>query len=157
MIFVWGNNSLEEVVSKAVERLNEDAKIQAKDYLKATATLTDLRKQIATLEIERDKKQEEFDRREREVEHKVGLERKRQEFEITQSKREATVQVKEENLTTDKARFKSEMDFQRTHLEAEVKSLRELVTEMLKRLPSAEIFTTIGSKEQGHVSSRHDK
>jgi len=156
VIFVWGNNSLEEVVSKAVERLNEDAKKQANDYLKSVSTLNDLKKQIATMEIERDKKKEEFDRREREVEHKVGLERKRQEFEITQSKREATVQVQEENLKADKERFKAEMDFQRKHLEDEIKSLRTLVSEMMKCLPSAEIFATLGPKEKEH-DSRHDK
>jgi hypothetical protein len=99
----------------------------------------DLQKEIVKLEIERDKKLEEFARKEREVEHKIGLERKRQEFEITQAQRETTVKVREENLAADKERFKSEMEFQRKHLESEIQSLRELVGQMLKRLPSAEI------------------
>lgn len=104
---------------------------------------TKLEKQIADLEINRDKKIEEYDRREREVEHKVGLERKRQEFEIVQAKRETEVKVREENLAADKERFKDEMEFQRKHLEGEIGSLRELVTQMLKRLPSAEIYAEV--------------
>lgn len=58
----------------------------------------------------------------REVEHKVGLERKRQEFEIQQAKRETEVKVREENLAADKERFKAEMNFQREHLQSEIKS-----------------------------------
>ena len=102
-----------------------------------------LRRELAKLEIERDKKQEEWARREREIEHKVGLERKRQEFEIEQSKRETTTAVREENLKADKERFKAEMDFQRKRLEEEVGALRLLVGQMLERLPSAEIYADL--------------
>jgi len=137
---IFGRTELEKAVEGAVRRayLNTVAEV---------GSIVKLREEISKLEIDRAKKQEEFDRREREVEHKVGLERKRQEFEIQQAKRETTVGVREENLKADKERFKSEMDFQRKRLEEEVASLRELVGEMLKRLPSAEIIVNAGAKK----------
>src|SRR5271169_867147 len=64
-----------------------------------------LKEELETLKIEKGRKEEEFAKREREIEHKVGLERKRQEFEITQAKREALVGVREENLAAEKKRF----------------------------------------------------
>jgi len=145
MLIVLGADRMKGLIAEAVEQAGREAEEGARKRLVLLNSVTDLKKQIADLEIQRDKKQEEFARREREVEHKVGLERKRQEFEIAAAKRETGLAVREENLSADKDRFKTEMDFQRQLLESEVKSLRELVAEMLKRLPSAEIITTIGA------------
>jgi len=135
--------SKEDLRSAVKDAVTDALKDKNGDALKAA----DLKKEIARLEVERDKKQEEFDRREREVEHKVGLERKRQEFEIEQSKREAASVIKEENLKADKERFKAEMDFQRERLEGEVKALRSLVEHLLERVPSAQILAEIGHKK----------
>lgn len=135
MIILFGNNSINKAVKKAIDEATADVQ-----------TISDLKKEIATLTIERDKRTEEFARKERDIEHKVGLERKRQEFEVEQARREASVKIREENLAADKERFKNEMDFQRKHLEGEITSLRELVGEMLKRLPSAEIVAKIGKR-----------
>lgn len=144
MWIALGNDSLKKAIEDAITRANKEASTIINDLGKAA----ELRKEISRLEIDRDKKQEEWSRREREVEHLVGLERKRQEFEITQAKRETEVKVREENLAADKERFKAEMNFQRERLSGEVESLRELVGEMLKRLPSAEIYARIGGKEK---------
>lgn len=156
---MWGKRdtylkaSVERIISEATTKAIGDALGAAKDGQK----VVELKKQIAQLEIDRDKKNEEFDRREREVEHKVGLERKRQEFEIEQSRRETTVKVREENLSADKERFKAEMDFQRKHLESEIGSLRELVGKMLERLPSAEIIAEVKRDYDGERVGRHTK
>ena len=139
-----GNSTLNKAIEEAITRVNKEAATLVNDLGKAA----ELRKEITRLEIERDKKQEEWSRREREVEHLVGLERKRQEFEISQAKRETEVKVREENLAADKERFKAEMNFQRERLSGEVESLRELVGEMLKRLPSAEIYARIGGNKK---------
>lgn len=147
MLIVTGKDGLARAVADAVKQAYERATNEAQGFLKGYQTLADLQKQITKLEVERDKKQEEWDRREREVEHKVGLERKRQEFEIAQAKRETEVKVREENLAADKERFKSEMDFQRKHLEGEIGSLRTLVGQLLERLPSAEIIANVGGKK----------
>jgi hypothetical protein len=129
-----------------------------KDYLKGdkyggevvvlNGKVTELKNQISKLEIDKDRKEEEYARKEREIEHKIGLERKRQEFEIDQAKKTTEVSVREENLKADKERFKEEMEFQRKHLEGEIGSLRVLVVEMLKRLPSAKIYTEIKHGKQ---------
>jgi hypothetical protein len=66
----------------------------------------------------------------------VGLERKRQEFEISQSKREAIVAVREENLEADRQRFEEQMRFIMTRFETEVADQKGLMKEMLKRLPT---------------------
>ena len=129
MILMLGNDRLKRVVREAVNEANS-----------LSESLDSLKKKLAQAEIDYEKKREAWDRREREIEHKVGLERQRQAFEIQQAKRDTTVSVREENLKAEKERFKSEMDFQRKRLEEEVSSLRELVAEMLKRLPSAEIL-----------------
>ncbi len=131
------------VKSAVKEAVEEALKVKGGDAEK----LSDLKKSIAQLEIDRDKKQEGFDRREREVEHKVGLERKRQEFEIEQAKRETVTKVREENLAADKERFAAEMKFQRERLEGEVNALRTLVEQLLERVPSAQIFAEIGGKK----------
>ena len=139
MFWNWKKEMVTDVINKTIEQFNRDATNKLSSVLGSFRKIEDLQKEITRLEIERDKRVEEFARKEREIEHKIGLERKRQEFEITQSKREATVKVQEENLAADKQRFAGEMDFQRKHLEKEVASLNTLVQEMLKRLPSAEI------------------
>ena len=132
VIVIGGSSSLKAVVVKAIA-----------DTQKEFGSIEELKKEVARLTIEKDQKQEEWSRREREVEHKVGPERKRQEFEIEQARRETSLKVREENLTADKERFKAEMEFQRKHLEGEIGALRELVGKMLERLPSAEIVATL--------------
>ena len=77
--------------------------------------------------------------------HKVGLERKRQEFEIKQAKREATVNIREENLSADRDRFENQMKFQEERFTKEVKYLKDMMNKMMERLPSAEIYAKIKS------------
>lgn len=139
----YWKRSVDVAIQRAVDEALTKAAGDIHAGLGAAKDVLSLKKQVAELEIQRDKKLEEFSCREREVEHKVGLERKRQEFEIVQSKRETEVKVREENLSADKERFKQEMEFQRSHLEGEIKSLRDLVGQMLTRLPSAEIYATV--------------
>ncbi len=146
---LWRMNSdIEERIGQLVSRAVSDTIRSIDESFVGHAKLAELQKQIIKLEIEKDRKDEAFARKEREIEHKIGLERKRQEFEISQAKRETTVVVREENLKADKERFKAEMDFQRKHLEDEIKSLRELVVKMLERLPSAEIYAEIGGDKK---------
>ncbi len=141
MLGFIGKDELREVVREAVDQVFEG------DDEDDANTVSALREQIETLRIEKGRREEEIARKERDIEHKVGLERKRQEFEITQAKRETTVAVREENLTADKARFEEQMNFTRERFTTEVGYLKEMMGEMMKRLPSAEILATIGGKE----------
>lgn len=144
---MWiGTKNAELIVKRALYNALREAEGQFVEQRDFKRDILKLKTELSELLIEKSRKDEEFAKREREIEHKVGLERKRQEFEIQQAKRETTVNVREENLEADKERFKSEMDFQRQHLQGEIASLRDLVNNMLKRLPSAEIYATMGDK-----------
>lgn len=101
-----------------------------------TAEIIALKKKVTDLEIQRSQKQEEWDKGDRELRHMIGLEKKRQEFEITVAKQETALVVREENLTADKKRFAEEMTFQRTRFEEEVKYLKDMMGNILERLPN---------------------
>lgn len=152
MFGIMREDRLREIVSQTVEQVVLNSQERVKRDLDGFKTVADLqdritktREEIETLRIEKARREEEFARKEREVEHKVGLERKRQEFEITQAKRETELTVREENLTADRKRFEEQMGFLTERFEGEVKYQRELLTKVLERLPSAEIIANISN------------
>jgi hypothetical protein len=98
-----------------------------------------LKKQVVELEIQRDKKQEEFDRRDRELTHMIGLEKKRQEVETKQAVTAAGLSVREENLKADKDRFDKEMKFREERFTEEVGYLKGMVAQILERLPTVNV------------------
>ncbi len=98
-----------------------------------------LKRQISDLEINKSKITEQHDREERELRHMIGLEKKRQEVELVQGKRDATLAVREENLAADRKRFEDEMGFQRKRFEEEVGYLKDMMKEILGRLPNVEV------------------
>lgn len=118
--------SLEEILKRAIRPAEEAAG--------RFATLAQLREEIETLRIEKGRREEEFAKQSREVEHKVGLERKRQEFEVSSAKREATLSVREENLKADRARFEEQMKFQTKRFEEEVGYLKTMLGDVLKQV-----------------------
>jgi hypothetical protein len=141
MLIIIGKNSFE----KAVGRLAEESANRVNEELQGIRTLRDLSSKVAStreelekLKIEKGRKEEEYARKEREIEHKVGLERTRQEHELTAGKREATLSVREENLKKDRERFEQQMKFQEERFTKEVGYLKEMLSDIVKRLPSAE-------------------
>lgn len=136
------NDKTEQVIREAVERVVKDAMGDAQNALRLTGDLTKLKTELETLRIEKARKEEEFAKREREVEHKVGLERTRQEFEIKQAKREAAVSVREENLAADRERFDGQLKFHEERFTAEVGYLKDMLGQIVERLPSATIKVT---------------
>lgn len=100
------------------------------------AMVVKLREEIETLKIEKSRKVEEHETERRELTHMIGLEKKRQEFEIAQTTREMMVQVQEANLAADKKRFEAQMEFQTERFEAEVGYLKEMMKDILGRLPN---------------------
>lgn len=104
-----------------------------------SAEVLDLKRQISELEISKSKKQEEFDKEERELRHMIGLEKKRQEFEIEQAKRETTVLVREENLAEDKKRFTEQLEFNTKRFETMEKYLKDTLSDVLDRLPNINV------------------
>lgn len=115
------------------------------------ARILGLKKQVSDLEISKDKKQEEFDRRDRELTHMIGLEKKRQEVETKQAKQEATLAVREENLKAEKTQFEAQMAFREKRFDKEVEYLQGLMKQILERLPSVtvdrQIKETVGGRK----------
>jgi len=112
----------------------------------ATKRVKQLQEQISRLEIDKAKIVEDNDRKIRETTHMVGLERKRQEFEAEQSKKgieharkEAILEVQAENLETERAAFVKEMKFREERFTQEVGYLKDLMTQILDRLPTVTV------------------
>lgn len=109
-----------------------------------TAQVLELKRQISHLEIDKAKIQETHAREERELRHMIGLEKNRQEVEIAQAKRESTLTVREENLKADKARFEDQLKFNTARFETMEKYLKEMLSDILGRLPNINVKMTGG-------------
>jgi hypothetical protein len=143
---------LEEVRGLRAElRKVKSAEAEHREQLGLVEESTELRKKIVDLEIKKDRLVEEHEREKREVKHMVGLERKRQEFEIDQAKRETTVTVREENLTADRKRFEEQMQFIQSRFEGEVGYLKGLMESILGRLPTVTVDRTIESIQEARA------
>ena len=103
-----------------------------------------LKTEINDLKISKSLLIEEQEKREREIQHKLGLERNRQEQEaknakeeLKLTKRDALVSVKEENLVKNQERFETQMEFITNRFLDETKYLKEIMKSILDaRLPS---------------------
>jgi hypothetical protein len=139
-MFGFGNEAgIRKSVTEAVERIVRGALSDADTTLSALRDVTSLRQELETLKIEKGRKDEEFARREREVEHKVGLERTRQETEIGLAKREATLGAQEVALKADRKRFEDQLEFHEKRFTAEVGYLKDLIGDLAKRLPEIRV------------------
>lgn len=130
--------TVEAVVTRAL-RDTESALHNIKYMGELAGEVKKLRGEIETLEIEKSKREELVARERREIEHKVGLERRRQEQELALAKREAQVESKETALAKDQARFEAQMKFHESRFTEEVGYLKELMKNVLERLPSAKM------------------
>lgn len=145
----WFNESqFEKRIKETVEYVMREAFksvdsgiSKLKDAATLTAEVAKLKGEIEDLTIQKSRKEEEFARKEREVEHKVGLERKRQEFELTSGKKEAILEVREKNLEADRKRFEDQMQFHEKRFTEEVTYLKDMIGQVMERLPniSAEV------------------
>lgn len=120
-------NSMDTVTSKALNEL--------RSMVDLSETVDKLQKQLASLRNEKSNIEENFNRREREIEHKLGLERQRAVQELEFATREATLKAKEDNLNQERALFKKEMDFNMNRFEKEVSYQRELSERLLQVIP----------------------
>lgn len=120
-------------------RGERDAQLQVK---KLEHERTGLMREIEDLKITKDRMEEENERKIREVEHKVGLERKRQEFEadqalqrIEQERQEAVLEVREANLEQAQEKLREQMDFMAKRWDEENKALNAMIDRLFARLP----------------------
>lgn len=140
---------LEEIrgLRKQVAELKGEKEAHA-EGLSLLEQIKRLKKELVDLEIQRDKQKETHEREQRDLKHMIGLEKKRQEFEIESAKRETTVSIREENLKADRKRFEDQMDFTTKRFEKEVGYLKDIMREVLDRLPTVTVDRTIASKEK---------
>jgi hypothetical protein len=168
------NDGMEKVSVDALDKINEQLK-EANRQLKViegkkagTLEETKLNEEIIRLtkekvnkEIELDKVKETHARERRETEHMIGLERKRQEFEIESAKRDVTLTVREENLKAQQERFEENMQFMRERMEGELTRLNGLTSEILERLPVVKvdrhIKETVGAVANGNGKHKDDE
>ena len=146
-----------EVLSARVAELKgeEDYLTKRRDLEK---TEDRLREEINKLKVDKSVLVERNAKDQREVDHMIGLERKRQEFEHEQqmeavdgARREAMLEVREENLTKDQKRFDEHMEFMEGRFESEVDYLKDMVGQVLDRLPSIEVDATANVKGKSDV------
>jgi len=146
------DSSVEKAFAKQLAKLNESTialQVQItelKGERDALKRVKSLQEQISRLEIDKGKLVEDNDRKIRETTHMVGLERKRQEFEAEQAKKgieharaQAILEVQRENLETERAAFVKEMKFREERFTQEVGYLKDLMTQILDRLPTVTV------------------
>lgn len=142
MIVAGQAKTLEQAIRSVVAEFGEQV-VKDLQGIRSVADLSakvkDLREQVEKLEIAKARKEEEFARREREIEHKVGLERKRQEQELAAAQREAVLKVREENLAADRKRFEDAMAFHEKRFTEEVGYLKEMIGTLAERLPNVNL------------------
>jgi len=104
-----------------------------------TAEILTLKTQVTNLKIEKDRLDEKHAREERELRHMIGLEKRRQEVEMEQAKKEAMLNVREENLKTERARFEEQLRFNTSRFETMEKYLKDMMGNILERLPNVTV------------------
>jgi len=140
---------LREQLTKDIREVLGYAKLHGPKELELSDKIVTLKNRIVELEIKESKITETHQKEERELKHMIGLEKKRQEFEIQQARKETAVGVREENLAADKKRFEDQMAFHNARFEEEVKYLKEIMGQILKRLPDVSAALNIGKASDG--------
>lgn len=134
------------------ELLNEIAELRSdvqalNTEREKTSKVNDLQRQIASLEIAKDKLIEDNDRKIRETEHSVGLLRTKQDHDIEHATRMAKLEVAESNLTTERESFKKDMDFRTEQMKGEMERFEAITEKILQRLP--DLNATLTLKQSG--------
>lgn len=111
-----------------------------------------LEQAISDLEIGKAKLEEANARDQREVEHKIGLERRRQEVdaeaamkEVEVARREAVLEVRETSLAEATEQFDKQLTFITDRMNEENKYVRKMFSDVLKRLPDVSLAMEQGS------------
>jgi hypothetical protein len=104
-----------------------------------TAEVLSLKRAIADLEINKSRLEEDHAKQERELRHMIGLEKRRQEVELEQAKRDASLTARETQIVQERARFEETLKFNTSRFEAMEKYQKETLTEVLNRLPNINV------------------
>lgn len=116
---------------------------------KALDELFNVTKKLERAKIEQDRKDEEFARKEREIDHKIGLERQRMAQEKEAVTTQAKLEVREENLVAEKDRFTQEMKFMRERMDKEVDQLKDMTANLMNLIPKVNVDRRIREEYKG--------
>lgn len=146
-----------EKLTREVAKLKGERDAQ-EELLKYKEDILQHKQRIEKLKIEEDRLKEKHEREKREVAHKVGLERKRQEFEadqamkaVEQARKEAALEVREENLTEAQTMFQKQMDFMTERFEEENSYVRGMLGTIVEYLPNVNWEISGREKETADV------
>ncbi len=139
-----------EDLAKDIQRLTKQvASLKGEqDYLDerrmAQQTIYDLKEEIEQLKISKSRVTEEHEKEKREVKHLVGLERKRSEWEhekameeVDQARRQAQLEVREENLAKERETFVTQMDFTTKRMTEEINRITKLFSKLVPNIEVA--------------------
>lgn len=127
-----------EELTKTVAKLRgeKEALSEQRDLLRERDAL---REELEVLKIEKDRRDEEFARERREIEHATGLHRKQSEWERAKAVDEAKITVREENLSAERQRFEDQITFHKQQIAAEVDRMEKLISGLMERLPTVTV------------------
>lgn len=143
MIWVIGQGRFERAFREFYNKMLTSVDSELVKKIDAVTTIEKLQGDIATLNVTKSQIEEKYEKREREIEHKLGLERQRQEQELKLGLREQTVKVQEENLQKDRERFETQMKFTEKRFTEEVGYLKDMIKPLLEALPKMKISQKI--------------
>lgn len=140
----------EEILTEIQDLKKEVAALKGereatKDKKKLDEEYAKLKRELTDLQIDYDREKEKWEREKRETEHMVGLQRKRQEFEVSSAKTEATLTVREESLKADKVRFNEHVEFIEKRFDQQFDALNSLMEKFLERMPTTKQLITVGA------------
>lgn len=141
-MFVIGGGHLKDKLVELFNQIKDSADIKLdkiQSYLDLSSEIAKLREERNNLTIDISKSNEKYEKREREIEHKLGLERLRQEQELKLGLREGLIKLAEANLAEDRKRFEEQMKFNREQMEGQIKYLKDLISPLLEALPKMTI------------------
>lgn len=145
-----------EEIEASISRINRIA--EALDKVDLSSANLELREKNQALELEAERKEEEFARRERDTEHNVALLRKQIEAEQEQARtqneadrenavREAKLAVKEEAQEQAERRADEHIEFIKEHMEREIATLRSQAERVFSLVPNYTVH-----REEQHLS-----
>ena len=146
-------NDVESLKKRLVDTEIQASKVQeaqereAREVAEANAKA--VRETEETTARAKRKAQEDFDRKELDINHKVGLEKMRQEEqariaaeEVELAKREAALEAREETLADSIERVEKERDFQTKFFAEKDAEMKGIMSQIMDRLPKVEASYT---------------
>lgn len=126
----------EQLAAKIAENLVQKGMAEVDDKLRQLGEIVDLRREVERLKKAADEQKETMARETREIEHKLGLARKQQEFEAQKAKDEAVLEARKENLKAQEDLAKREIEIIRSSLNDHMESQAAILKQVMDRLPN---------------------